>query len=139
VHAVVDDRLATVETERYRLELRGADGALRRVVEADLRGRSVDSKYHDRGPVLDGLVAGSSRDGRPASWLLLATAPDDSLATWIAHGTNGEVVDGVRLPAGLRLTDVTTDRFIGVELDELGVERVVVFGRRGGDPDAPRG
>lgn len=129
-HAVVDDRLATVETERYRLELRGADGALRRAVEADLRGRPVDSEYHARGPVADGLLAGFSRDGRPAAWLRLATAPDDSLATWIAHGTQGEVIDGARLPAGLRLTDATTGRFIGVEVDELGVERVAVFERR---------
>jgi hypothetical protein len=128
-HAIVDRRLATVQTESYRLELRGSDGALVGVIEADLRGRRIHSEYHERAPVLEALVAGTSRAGLPAIWLRLATSPGDSLATWIAHGSDGAVIGGARLPTGLRLTDVTADRFIGVEVDELGVERVAVFER----------
>lgn len=129
LHAVLDGYLATVRTETYRLELRGPDGRLARVVEGNVRGRRIDSEYHDRAPVLADLVAGVSRDGLPVAWLRLATTAEDSLATWIAHGPDGGVVDGARLPADLRLTDVTADRFIGVEIDDLGVERVAVFER----------
>lgn len=62
-----------------------------------------------------------------SAWLLGSTGFGGD---WIVVRTDGEPVARVELPERFRLMDVRDERIAGVHRDELGVERVRVYGLR---------
>lgn len=46
---------------------------------------------------------------------------------WTVHDSTGQVLARLTTPASLRVTQVGPDHVVGVELDDLGVEYVVVY------------
>lgn len=85
-------------------------------------------------PVYDGLVATDDGEvwARRFGWA-------DEPREWDVYTSAGVLRGTVRTPAGFTLKQVTADRVVGVLRDTVGIERVVVFQKRGATSDSHPG
>ena len=61
-------------------------------------------------------------------WAKRFSKPEDSEVSWAVFAADGEFLGHLRVPDGLTLTDIGRDWIVGIRADDLGVERVEVFG-----------
>jgi hypothetical protein len=147
----LDDHVVVGTQDQPELRVYGRDGALTRIVraggavqpatdetmapfiersvaeaqperQADLRKSMEAAPRPEFMPALGGFVI--DRDSR--IWVsdpdVGATGPTD----WTVFDAEGRRVARIRMPEGYRLLDAGTDWIVGVERDELDVERVTV-------------
>jgi hypothetical protein len=61
-------------------------------------------------------------------WLERFSVQGSQEHRWAVFSNSGEFLGHLGLPCGFRLSDLGTDWILGIHTDELGVERVKVFG-----------
>lgn len=62
-----------------------------------------------------------------AVWISEFAKPSAPAANWVVLDQRGELLGRVTVPSNLDITDIGSDRVVGIERDELGVERIVVY------------
>ena len=71
-------------------------------------------------------------------WAEEFSRPSQPAAHWTVFSRSGELLGRMRVPDDLEITDIGSDRLVGIERDYLGVERIVVYEIRKPTPDAVR-
>lgn len=96
------------------------EGFLRRVSERAIRAMDFPEAMPFHGELLP------STDG--GAWLGSYSPPHaGGPSTWTVFGADGRAVAVVTLPPGFRPTWTDSERVLGVEVDDLGVERVLLL------------
>jgi hypothetical protein len=89
--------------------------------------RILATEYASTFPVHGGIVADAAGNlwvERFTSHMLPARGPKE----WDVFDGAGSYLGGVEIPEGLRITQIGTGFLLGVHTDELGVERVLMYG-----------
>jgi hypothetical protein len=66
-------------------------------------------------------------DAHENVWVSEFAKPSKPDASWLVLDRRGEFLGRVRVPLNLEITDIGSDRLAGIQRDDLGVERVVVY------------
>lgn len=66
-------------------------------------------------------------DAHDNVWISEFAKPRMNDANWLVFDRVGELLGRVRVPGDLEITDIGSDRLVGIERDDLGVERIVVY------------
>ena len=69
-------------------------------------------------------------DADGSIWVSEFSKPSRPAANWLVFNRSGELLGRVRVPVDLEITHIGSDHLVGIERDDLGVERIVVYNIR---------
>ncbi|HEX2188703.1 MAG TPA: hypothetical protein VHG51_07370 [Longimicrobiaceae bacterium] len=147
------DQLYVADSERFAVEVYGADGGLRRVIRAPREPEPLTpeevQRYRDEQlanagtgeernmserlleatpfPRTKSAFADMRVDGEGAVWLREHAIGSDGPGRWTVFDPEGALLGTVETPAGLRVLEIGGDYLLGVWRDELDVEHVRLY------------
>jgi hypothetical protein len=117
--AVGDDNFFYTTSHRFEIREYSRAGTLRRVIR-----RSEEASPERSPPAIGGLVIDSQQN----LWVQHYRESDEEDQRWSIFDTHGRPCAYIILPANLRLLQASEEFVLAVALDDLDVERVVLYG-----------
>lgn len=152
VARVWGDLLVIGSNDRYEIRAHAADGSLARIVrrehdlrsptqadhDAHLAGLYADRTEQERArafaeledmPVLEAFPAFGRvvSDSRDYLWVEDYQLPDEPVPAWTVFDSEGRVVGLMELPPDLTIFEIGEDYVLGLQTDDLGIERVQLW------------